>query len=569
MDLPPPKEQCRNPLDLPEIVQHVGLYLTLPSLKASLCVSRTWHVSLASLVWSDVRICPDSGYPAERVPSFHAVRKYSSLVRKLQICYTHSVDFSQDLDDEDDSTASSHLITYPFLSELVMTPSMGAAKVADPSVCAFVRRHQDTLEEVWLNLTGPVELFEALAETPRLRRLTMVHPLEIEDPEQWISLYERLWSRIRVVGFMGAFPEVISPSSSSISVTTIPPQTKTISTEGWRRSAGPNRTEDLFLRLQDVSVYSAHIWILEQLPELIRLCWCMSMMSPLQHRLLSTRSKSPMCALADIIQSGESLQRLEDLELAHIRFRNEDFMALMRAIPQLTRLCLPSSNFNLGSWKGLQAVAPSHLLTLRELDLYGCKDLSGAAIQSMLTTIPNLESFSANEVTDAEILEDDRPWVCLKLKVLNLRFLVRSSSSHGMICARLSTLTRLEALISGTPSAGFGSTLRLLLRGKEDEKEEKGEVEWSSGRGEDGRGEDGRGEDGREGDEEGDYGHEEDKAVRGGLDLLKGLKQLQVLILPPSDRPKAAEARWMLKHWPVLCLPSKSTLENRIRNSEL
>ena len=558
MDLPPPKEQCRNPLDLPEIVQHIGLYLTLPSLKASLCVSRTWHVSLASLIWSDIRICPDSGYPAERVPSFHAVRKYASLIRKLQICYTTSVDFPEDNGDEDkSSTFSTHLITYPFLSELVMTPSMGAAKVADPSVCSFVRRHRETLEEVWLNLTGPAELFEALADAPCLRRLTMVHPLEIQDPEQWISLYERLWSRIRVVGFMSAFPEIVPSFSSSITATS----TKTISTTGWRRSTGPNRTEDLFLRLQDISVYSAHIWILEQLPELIRLCWCMSMMSPHQHGVLSTRSKSPMRALAEIIRSEQSLQRLEDLELAHIQFRNEDFMALMQAMPQLTRLCLPNSNFDLGSWKGLQAAAPSHLWTLRELDLYGCKDLSGVAIQSMLTTIPSLESFSANELTDAEILKEDRPWACLRLKVLNLRFLVRSSSSHEMICARLSTLTRLEALISGTPSAGFGSTLRLLLSGKGKEEEEEGEREAES------RGVEGRVRDDEEEEEEEGHG-EEDKAVRGGLDLLKDLKQLQVLILPPSDRPKAAEARWMLKHWPILCLPSKTTLENQIKNPE-
>lgn len=265
-----------------------------------------------------------------------------------------------------------------------------------------------------------------------------------------------------------------------------------------------------------------------------------------------------MRALAEILQSGQSLQRLEDLELAHVQFRNEDFMALMQAMPQLTRLCLPSSNFDLGSWQRLQAVAPTHLRTLRELDLYGCKDLSGWAIQSMLTTLSNLESFSATELTDQEILEEDRPWACLRLKVLNLRFLVQSSSSHEMICARLSTLTRLEALISGTPSAGSGSTLRLLLSGKGEDEERKGEAEGRSRE---------REETGAEGEEEG-HGEEEDMAVRGGLDLLKGLKQLQVLILPPSDRPKAAEARWMLKHWPILCLPSKTTLENQIRNPE-
>lgn len=87
-----------------------------------------------------------------------------------------------------------------------------------------------------------------------------------------------------------------------------------------------------------------------------------------------------------------------------------------------------SNTFDSTSWIWMT----SHLdyfKTTSVLNFANSPSITGAMAQEMLCCLPNLKSFSANDIQDRNIWDDPRPWVCFKLERLLLNFQLASTSS--------------------------------------------------------------------------------------------------------------------------------------------
>ncbi|KAF9583900.1 hypothetical protein BGW38_008167 [Lunasporangiospora selenospora] len=86
----------------------------------------------------------------------------------------------------------------------------------------------------------------------------------------------------------------------------------------------------------------------------------------------------------------------------------------------LIKLLVSNSGFGplaLSAFMGM-----GHHLTIRRLNFLDCKHVSSTMVLDLLTVCPVLESFSADRVLGEDVFKDGRPWVCTKLKRLELFF---------------------------------------------------------------------------------------------------------------------------------------------------
>ncbi|KAF9320803.1 hypothetical protein BG003_004790 [Podila horticola] len=143
-----------------------------------------------------------------------------------------------------------------------------------------------------------------------------------------------------------------------------------------------------------------------------------------------------------------------------------------------------------------------HVETLVELDIWG-SDLDQEALVTFLEKCPRLEVFVANSI-DAEVVVKSRPWVCAGLRVLRVAFHAAQNSLYAnmteidekqeQVLVRLAGLSLLE---------GF---------------------------------------------------HMPEYWYRCGLGRLRGLVHVQdvFMLLTLANDLKAADAKWMVEHWPML-----------------
>jgi hypothetical protein len=139
------------------------------------------------------------------------------------------------------------------------------------------------------------------------------------------------------------------------------------------------------------------------------------------------------------------------MELA---FENTDLQILLEGMPALMDLCMDSTNFNMISLKMLQDSCT--LITIRHPSLHQCNELTGVATQEALCTLKNLESLVTDYVTDADIIKDNRPWICTGLKKLVIAiFPLNRTTTQPSILARLSHLKALEHLDLRTSTLNY------------------------------------------------------------------------------------------------------------------
>ena len=150
----------------------------------------------------------------------------------------------------------------------------------------------------------------------------------------------------------------------------------------------------------------------------------------------------------------------------------------------------------------MQALAPlrQHVETLVELDIRDC-GLTSEMLVMFLEQCPQLEVFTADKV-DAAVAVVSQPWTCASMRQLQIEFYSEpeTSSSSGFDEKQKWMIERL---------AGLLSLVRFCMP---------------------------------------EYWH------RGGLDPLKRLTRVQdVQFIPTSvEKLTAADAKWMVEHWPVL-----------------
>lgn len=252
-------------------------------------------------------------------------------------------------------------------------------------------------------------------------------------------------------------------------------------------------------------VHRAQICFLKQCPDLIRLRWRDQSFCGVL---------SPMRRLANAIRDeGHRWEHLEALDLPNLCL-SEDLMVVIESL-QLTELNLAGGHFDLNCWKGIQERCPRHLTTLRILNLgRGCRSyqVPGSIIQGLLCSLSSLEELTTDTLTDQEILKDNRPWVCERLRVLILSFhLYRPSENQSLVFSRIGQLTRSEHL-----DLGMSRTWR-----------------WEGN---------------------GVIGLNPTLQKGGGLNELQTLRSLKRFICPYLNSLEwtKSEAQWALKYWPRL-----------------
>ncbi|KAG0042534.1 hypothetical protein BGZ83_000351 [Gryganskiella cystojenkinii] len=250
-----------------------------------------------------------------------------------------------------------------------------------------------------------------------------------------------------------------------------------------------------------------HYGLIRKCPNLVRLYWTAEDWSP------NPFSGVRMNKMAKEVEDQGSCpwKRLESLSLPGMDFKLSDFDVLINALsPTLRDLDLSWTNFDDLAWDIMYKATPSWT-NLRTLNLRNCDILYGWYIHQMLCTLSGLEIFAANEFSDHDILDDDQPWICTRIRELSVGCLLFDDDTEPMMLQRFSGFTQLEVL-----NLSFSSTIVMDKI----------------------------------------PGNERHLALMldQGLDSLKTLKQLRVLELPGRDATdwSVQEAAWIKKHWPRL-----------------
>lgn len=173
-------------LAIPEILHLIGSFLDKNSLAKLSRVSRAWRDIFLGFLWFDVKFAspPRRDRPTPEVFATHA-----SLVRKLTLSgkvEDHQTDF----------------IHCHSLSTLTIEQDRATSIRPQFKFDALVSRHQSTLTSFSLNQAGTEDLVNALVGCPKLEQLK-ISGLELSSSEEWVHLYERLWSRMRVLSLDG------------------------------------------------------------------------------------------------------------------------------------------------------------------------------------------------------------------------------------------------------------------------------------------------------------------------------------------------------------------------------
>ncbi|KAF9389832.1 hypothetical protein CPB97_010562 [Podila verticillata] len=150
--------------------------------------------------------------------------------------------------------------------------------------------------------------------------------------------------------------------------------------------------------------------------------------------------------MSEII-SGGSLQRLEHLIICNgVGFKDVELHVCLGEIPRLANLCITAGDFGHLSFKNLVR----HFDSLRHLSLTRCKLVTGAMVQRVLQSCPQLVYLAAPRIEASQIISRKR-WLCLGLKTLKVCIVLNSKDysiglQSRMVYVQLARLTQLEIL---------------------------------------------------------------------------------------------------------------------------
>ncbi|GJJ71491.1 hypothetical protein EMPS_03841 [Entomortierella parvispora] len=207
---------------------------------------------------------------------------------------------------------------------------------------------------------------------------------------------------------------------------------------------------------------------------------------------------------------------LESLDLNNDYFTDVELAHLFEVVGPLKDLTLDFSAFgDLSSVALLEAGSGKHSKRMETLSLSRCSALDGVMVQRFLCEMPHLKVLRANFLTQQNIEQDPRPWVCSQLEELRIAFLLEGVSIRSVIPLTNIILDRLSGL----------SQLRILEFLKTSNKESMSEdCRYMALRL--------------------DY----------GLDRLKILSGMEELCLEQNTEQdfRVKEAQWIMDHWPRL-----------------
>ena len=242
---------------------------------------------------------------------------------------------------------------------------------------------------------------------------------------------------------------------------------------------------------------------------------------------------------------------LDSLQLRISGLQDKDIASILRAIGPLRVLNLSATEFGASSTQALLETEvfgldgktqKKHVGRLEKLLVGGCNNLTGAMVQRFLCELPHLKEIQAKVLTDQDLENDTRPWVCQDLRVFHLGIALavrpqenvdggengvskdEGKTSHPRVfpfMERLSALTRLESLHITATRSGQDKTEGEFFLSSSQDRDQRFELQKLH--------------------------------ISEGLEQLKTLRRLvQVRMEYTGQKMTMAEATWMVEHWPRL-----------------
>ncbi|KAG9066829.1 hypothetical protein KI688_012741 [Linnemannia hyalina] len=150
--------------------------------------------------------------------------------------------------------------------------------------------------------------------------------------------------------------------------------------------------------------YDKQPWILEHAPRLEHLSW-----------RGGYDFEFPTESFTSALESGQ-LSRLESLEVRGSHLKDSEIAQILSRMNRLVKLVAPRTELGPLAMKQLF----QHYETVRELNISGCENVRSWMIQMFLCKFVALEVFMADMLSLQDITTD--PWACLKLRKLSLDF---------------------------------------------------------------------------------------------------------------------------------------------------
>ncbi|KAF9918538.1 hypothetical protein FBU30_000142 [Linnemannia zychae] len=418
-------------LDLPEIMDIIGHYLSQNTLSSCIQVSRLWHQHFAPILWHSFIFSEYSHWP--RVP-LDALRKYAHYIRHLEFnglvspwyltIEYQNLHFLKIIGEQ---STSGDTLQDPLTVMIKNNPGLKRLILFD------VRPHPNSdfweavaqLKDLQFLVVGKTEIppecmsafYKAIAAYVPVLRLDRIlfTPITTEEQEQEVQTqFEEEEAAVGQNEFDGPTPAQIEENNTqsyeeitSIDNTmTQDPHSYTMSAyeyEG-RPDVTFSHLRKLYLLNLDGAGYDKQTWILEHAPDLEYLSWRGSYD-------FSFPTASFISALGSNL-----LSRLESLELRGSQLDDLELAQIISKMNRLIKLVAPQTMFGPAAMEQLL----QHYETVRELDISGCVNVHSWMIQMLLCKFAALEVFIADMLSLQDITAE--PWVCSRLRRLSLDF---------------------------------------------------------------------------------------------------------------------------------------------------
>ncbi|KAI8601858.1 hypothetical protein EDD21DRAFT_95431 [Dissophora ornata] len=556
-----------NPLDLPEIRERVGQYLSIRELLSCLLVNKDWHCSFLPLIGQQTVVCYNNNGSASSSSSSYVqgnIQLQRQQFQRLDFhCTCPPVTTTTTMTTTTAATEGcrrlNHLKLVSFLSSSTHDNVNANTNINAATDAAEVQTYCDNM-----SATATLQVWEQMSEFVQRRRYSLL-TLELIVGDDQIA--HCLWNSISSCARLTSITlcSVTVPESQAAvfwkalsNVERLRLKRTTLSMQNWAKIQiqARKRTHDddggiipwdpALPRLKSLSMFYisgvspiVQIWLTQNSPELESLTW---------H---GANKAGEFLDLAMLLKNRDQFWRWDNLHsmdlLGHGNLSLSDSV-LYKLLTEVMsssssssssshgsngtsggdsgsssgvqRLAMPGCVFSAGAFK---ALTMHHSQTVRELDLVKVLQIKSRMVQQILESFLNLEKISVNYVMAADIVEG-KSWGCNRLKLLKTDIVFdelpeQITEQDGVIKDEAKDMNRRQ-LVAVYKQLGMLDQLEVLDLKTTTAYNPLCPGQWL------------------------------DLRMEAGLGLLQGLARLRWFMFPGAhQRMGRKEALWMMEHW--------------------
>ncbi|KAF8941351.1 hypothetical protein EDD21DRAFT_376687 [Dissophora ornata] len=406
-----------NALDLPEIVQHVGTYLTRSNLVQCLTVCKAWYCAFLPLVWREVAVGHRSFQSNGGGPHAEVLEHHRDLVSALEIKNDVSSAFAFEYPNLKtlELALFSHILALSSGDEHSRLDGLLKLIALNPLVerLIFFGFNECTTTELWAAVAG----------------LSLLKEFELDKslvPDDQVDDFWRACSHLRCLRLIDANIE---------------------GKGGLDRVEFPQLRElkmELVGRLDTMG----QLDLMSRCPQLEDLVW-------------RVKDRFEVSKVWETFAQRAASGTWRNLKQLTLNFGMDDMelSQVIGAMNQATKLELASKGIGPLTFRSLQL----HTNSLRELRFPISKQLTGSMLRDIFCCFPELEILKCGSIFAKDVVEGG-PWVCQSLRDLCVLFLFREGEQdlQPLIFQRLSKLVKLESFSNGSGSTAEASDFQAL-----------------------------------------------------------------------------------------------------------